>query len=349
MLSLLIWSVLATPATPAAPATPCHAPHIQAHLDTVLAELEAADPDHLTAAQRERRAHHLAVLAEYRDACEFPTQDFAPDRLVTVFVDDHDVHCAVGYLMMRDGRADLVTRIRQTRNTATIQELSDDPEVLAWLASAGLSPHDAARIQPSYCMMYFGGSCLCADKGHMGPIAGVAEATITAIDPEQNAVTATLNRVHGTGREPGDSLTVVWVEGDTVGREVLVVLRTEHLGTELEAARGKDPVDDHVSCTSQGMMTGEGSYCAYVPTSVYIDALRSEDCMGTLAAHDPRLAESVCDLDGAACTSSGLPANARDTGCGAGHAPLSTLLALAALLRLTTRSRAPLSRRRRPR
>lgn len=347
MLSLLVWSVLATPATPTPPATHCDAPHIQAHLDTVLAELGSADTNHLTADQLERRAHHLAVLAEYRDACEFPTQDLAPDRLVTVFVDDHDVHCAVGYLMMRDGQDDLVARIRETRNTATIQELGDDPEVLAWLSSAGLSPHDAARIQPSYCMMNFGGSCLCADKGYMGPIAGVAEATITAIIPEQNAVTATLNRVHGTGREPGDSVTVVWVQGDTVGREILVVLRTEHLGTELEPARGKDPFDDHVSCTSG--YDPEGIYCAYVPTSVYIDALRSEDCMSTLAAHDPRLAESVCDLDGAACTSAGLPANDRDSGCASGQTPLTALFTLFALLVLTTRSRAPLSRRRHPR
>lgn len=344
MLSLLVWTVLATPATPV---TPCDAPHIQAHLDTVLTELATADTDHLSAAQREARAHHLAVLAEYRDACEFPTQDLAPDRLVTVFVDDHDVHCAVGYLMMRDGRGDLVARIRQTQNTATIQELGHDPEVLAWLASAGLSPHDAARIQPSYCFVNRGGSCLCADQG--ASVAGVAEATITAIMTEQNAVTATLNRVHGSGREPGASVTVVWIPGDTVGREILVVLRTEHLGTGLEPARGKDPFDDHVSCTSQGMMTGEGSYCAYVPTSVYIDALRSEDCLGTLAAHDPRLAESVCDLDGAACTSAGLPANDRDTGCAAGHAPLAALLAFGALLRLAPRSRAPLSRRRHPR
>lgn len=348
MLSLLIWTVLATPGTPTTPATAaqrCDAPHIQAHLDTVLAELASADTDHLTAHELERRHHHLAVLAEYRDACEFPTQDLAPDRLVTVFVDDHDVHCAVGYLMMRDGQHDLVARIRQTSNTATIQELGDDPEVLAWLAFAGLSPHDAARIQPSYCMMNFGGSCLCADKGQMGPIAGIAEATITAITTEQNAVTATLSRVHGTGGEVGESVTVVWVQGDTVGREILVVLRTEHLGTDLEPARAKDPFDDHVSCTS-GAYESEGVYCAYVPTSVYIDALRSEDCLATLAAHDPKLARSVCDLDGAACTSSGLPANKQDDGCAAGHTPLLTLLALAFAPLI---ARAPLSRRRRPR
>lgn len=348
MLSLLVWSVLATPIAPTTPAAHCDAPHIQAHLDAVLAELGSADTNHLTPLQLERRAHHLAVLAEYRDACEFPTQDLAPDRLVTVFVDDDDVHCAVGYLMMRDGQDDLVARIRETRNTATIQELGHDPEVLSWLSLAGLSPQEAARIQPSYCFTNRGGSCLCADKGHMGPIAGVAEATITAIIPEQNAVTATLNRVHGTGREPGDSVTVVWVQGDTIGREILVVLRTEHLGTELEPARGKDPFDDHVSCTS-GYDPTEGIYCAYVPTSVYIDALRSEDCLSKLAAHDPRLAESVCDLDGAACTSAGLPANDRDSGCATGHAPLTALLAGCSLLVLTTRARALLSRRRHPR
>jgi hypothetical protein len=351
MTPFFLFALFATPQAP----PPCDKPHIQAHLDAVAVELAAADTSHLTPAQSDNRARHLAVLAEYRDACRFPSRfsvggpgtsgeagESGLDRLVTVFVDDDDVHCAVGHLMQQDGQRELVAAIRATRNTATIQELGQDPDVLAWLADAGLSPHEAARIQPSYCFQHRGGSCLCNDQYHMGPVFGVAEATLTSIASDNASAQASIVRVHGTGASPDDVVTVGVVDGDAVGRAILVVLRTEYGGTALEAVRGKTPVSDHVSCTSASTMD-DAYYCAYVPTSVYVDALRSEDCLQTLGAYDPKLEESVCALDNRVCTSSGLPAKDRDEGCGAGTTPLG--LALASLLLVGSRIGSRWSRR----
>jgi hypothetical protein len=123
---------------------------IRAHLEAVEAELLAADVSRLTAAQRAARARHIARLREYRLAGVFPHNHTVADRRVPVFVDEHGTHCAVGYLLARDGRGDVVGRVRTTRNNATVHELADDPDLVAWLAEAGLTLEEATRIQPTY-------------------------------------------------------------------------------------------------------------------------------------------------------------------------------------------------------
>lgn len=123
---------------------------VRAHLVRVEDELRAADVTHLTASQREARSRHLAVLREYHERGLFPHNHTVPDRRVPVFVDEHGTHCAVGYLLARDGRHDIVERIASERNLATVPELADDAELAAWLDGAGLSVEEAARIQPAY-------------------------------------------------------------------------------------------------------------------------------------------------------------------------------------------------------
>jgi hypothetical protein len=123
---------------------------IRAHLAAVVAELEAADVSALTPEQRAARARHIAVLREYREIGVFPHNHVLPGRRTPVFVDEHGTHCAVGYLLARDGRHDLVERIRVARNTATVAQLADDPDLVAWLEQAGLTLPEAARIQPWY-------------------------------------------------------------------------------------------------------------------------------------------------------------------------------------------------------
>lgn len=122
---------------------------VRAHVTRVEAELRAADVSHLTPAQRAARARHLDVLRAYRDTGVFP-HNHVVDRRTPVFVDEHGTNCAVGHLIARSGREDLVRRIARTRNYATVPELADDPELAAWLDEAGLSVEEAARIQPWY-------------------------------------------------------------------------------------------------------------------------------------------------------------------------------------------------------
>jgi hypothetical protein len=123
---------------------------IREHLLRVERELLTANVAHLTVAQRQHRALHIEVLREYRERGIFPHNHRVPGRRVPVFIDEHGTHCAVGYLIARSGHEELARRIAATRNLATVPELADVPELVAWLADAGLSVEEAARIQPWY-------------------------------------------------------------------------------------------------------------------------------------------------------------------------------------------------------
>jgi hypothetical protein len=150
--ALALAALLASRHTPRAVAAQAdvEAARIRAHLENVEHELLAADVSALSAEQRAARAYHIAVLREYREAGEFPHNHAAPDRRVPVFVDEHGMHSAVGYLIARSGRPDIVEHVRSTRNHATVHELADEPALREWLAQAGLTLDEAARIQPAY-------------------------------------------------------------------------------------------------------------------------------------------------------------------------------------------------------
>lgn len=122
---------------------------LRAHFDSVDAELRHAGVS-LTLAQLTSRETLIGWLREYRDAGTFPRNDRYPDRAMPFFRDSRGVLCAMAYLIDRSGRSDLVDRVAATRNSATIAELADDPALLAWLDSTGLTLAEAARIQPSY-------------------------------------------------------------------------------------------------------------------------------------------------------------------------------------------------------
>jgi hypothetical protein len=56
----------------------------------------------------------------------------------------------MAYLIDRSGRADIVNHVASTRNNAYIRELVDDPNLVRWLDTWGLTAEEAARIQPAY-------------------------------------------------------------------------------------------------------------------------------------------------------------------------------------------------------
>ncbi|MES3035403.1 MAG: hypothetical protein V4813_15495 [Gemmatimonadota bacterium] len=123
---------------------------LQAHFDSVDSELRAGTPATLRPSQRAARAQLIAWLHEYRDAGMFPENDRFAGRRVPFFVDHRGVRCAMGELIHRSGRADLVQSVAATRNNAYIGELADDPRLVAWLDSVGMTVAEAARVQPSY-------------------------------------------------------------------------------------------------------------------------------------------------------------------------------------------------------
>lgn len=122
---------------------------LRAHFDSVDTELRQAAPS-LTASQRDSRQTLIGWLREYRNAGAFPWNDRYPDRAMPFFRDSRGVLCAMAYLIDRSGRGDLVDRVAAARNNATIAELADDPALVAWLDSTGLTLAEAGRIQPTY-------------------------------------------------------------------------------------------------------------------------------------------------------------------------------------------------------
>jgi len=300
-------------------AEPCEAPHIQAHLARVEAELTSADTSHLTPTQRASRAHHVEVLRGYREACVFPHNTVAPGRITPVFVDERGVHCAVGYLMARDGRGDLVEKVRTSRNTARIQDLTGDPEIDAWLRDAGLSWFEAARIQPEYDFIECQRKrvdCLCAGvDGETAPVSAVGVGEVTSSQPPRLRVDA----VYGdTAVAPGDVVSIDSSYVDDVGNRAIVLL-------------DRDPARRIANLE----VTGTSVSCTYretrsvVPVDVYVDALRAEDCRTSLRAFDPNLGVGVCDA---------LPTDGA-SGCGGSAVPSGAAFALLALLVLVRRRR----------
>jgi hypothetical protein len=110
--------------------------------------LEATSPQ-LRPLQRAARMQLIAWLRVYRDAGRFPENDTF-SVATPFFVDHRGVRCAMGELLHLSGRDDIVRDVRDTRNNAYIAELVDDPRLVAWLDSVGLTAAEAARVQPSY-------------------------------------------------------------------------------------------------------------------------------------------------------------------------------------------------------
>ncbi|HEX2778311.1 MAG TPA: hypothetical protein VHM30_02360, partial [Gemmatimonadaceae bacterium] len=122
---------------------------LRSHFDSVDVELRAREVSALSEAQRARRETLIAWLRDYRDAGRFPENDrlsFA----APFFRDSRGVLCAMGYLIDRSGRGDIVDDVARSRNNAYIRELADDQRLVAWLDSTGLTVAEAARIQPQY-------------------------------------------------------------------------------------------------------------------------------------------------------------------------------------------------------
>ena len=123
---------------------------LRAHFDSVDQELRARDISRLSVEQRAMRTKLISWLRDYRNAGTFPENDRFTDRALPFFRDSRGTLCAMAYLVDRSGRTDIVDHIAKTRNNAFIRELADDPALVAWLETSGLSVDEAARIQPQY-------------------------------------------------------------------------------------------------------------------------------------------------------------------------------------------------------
>jgi hypothetical protein len=308
---------------------------IREHLAGAEAEMRARDVGHLGDTQRLVRAVLLEELAAYREAGVFPkNRDYR--ELTPYFVDADGVRCAMAHLVEIGGRPDLVAKIARERNNASIAELADEAELLAWLDAAGITVGEAARIQPSYCPTA-PASRLC-----QGTPQTVVAATVLARNVPPNRWTAETRpgrlRVdavyvgdgHGPGPAVGSEIeaTVYW--DAVIGAKAYYGLGDPRMTNGLW-----QPLPFAADGTVSLAMSEYGSSSAVtVGKEKAIEALTSKDCPAVLLAHDARWnGEPVdCDTPGPF----GCSTHAVRVGCAADV----TLVILVALLAARARRRA---------
>lgn len=295
------------------------------------AELEARsrELDGLTAEQRTVRALLLEELSLYREAGVFPANpDF--DVPMPYFIDARGVRCAMAHLMEIGGAAELVQEIARTRNNAFVAELAADPRVVAWLDAAGLSPEEAARIQPTYCPAK-ANSCVCYKAGEAKL---VLKGTASGEGYQHRLTVA---EIAGAGEgacaeiQVGDEVELSTARGVRPGAVATAVAR-ERSGSD----GGSDCVVELVYAAIDGEPTcdnglAETALPEHLTAVEALAALGAEDCVGHLnarsSAWDAQPANACADDD----------ASPFGPGCGAagahpGAAGLTTMAVLGALL-----------------
>lgn len=122
--------------------------YIQAHLSSVLAILRSNPGNELSKEQFRSRMHLIGLLDGYRLTGNFPMNYYRNER-IPVFIDEHNTHCAVGYLMQQTGHEDMARRISVTDNYVWVKDIQD-AEVPAWQKASGFSMDELKLIQGAY-------------------------------------------------------------------------------------------------------------------------------------------------------------------------------------------------------
>lgn len=121
---------------------------VQLHLQSVIRLLKERSITGLSANQLQARANNIALLAGYAEAGSFPRNITHRGR-IPVFVDDRNVPCAVGYLMLLAGYTDFVGETRTNVNNIYIRQIKSDV-FTKFHAESGLTLDELALIQPCY-------------------------------------------------------------------------------------------------------------------------------------------------------------------------------------------------------
>ncbi|MGE3799895.1 MAG: toxin-antitoxin system YwqK family antitoxin [Candidatus Kapaibacterium sp.] len=122
--------------------------YVQAHLSSVIPILRSNPVSHLSAEQYECRTHLIEVLDGYREGGKFPLNYYRHER-IPVFIDEHNTHCAVGYLLQQTGHEELARRIAATDNYAWVKDIHEK-ELLEWQEASGFTLEELKLIQGAY-------------------------------------------------------------------------------------------------------------------------------------------------------------------------------------------------------
>ncbi len=121
---------------------------LQTHLRLVETLLRRYTPADLDSRQLAKRRRNLDRLHPYWSAGRFPINETHGSR-IPVFVDRHETHCAVGWLLRESGKNELIRTVRQADNNIFIRDIHD-PDFAQWQEQSGLTLAELALIQPSY-------------------------------------------------------------------------------------------------------------------------------------------------------------------------------------------------------
>lgn len=122
--------------------------YIQTHLELVIGILKKADITDLNDDQRSMRTHLIAVLSDYRLQGIFPLNYYRSER-IPVFIDEHNTHCAVGYLIRESGYGNLALQISKTDNYVWVKDLEGE-QVMEWQKLSGFTLEELKLIQGAY-------------------------------------------------------------------------------------------------------------------------------------------------------------------------------------------------------
>jgi len=121
---------------------------IQCHLNQVVKHLKAATPMSLSEFQKTNRLNLINALSIYAKNKQFPVNKYHLTRR-PYFVDENNVHCAVGYLMAFSGHENLVAAIQTEHNYDYIEDIRTEG-VTEWAFEQGFTLDELKWIQPTY-------------------------------------------------------------------------------------------------------------------------------------------------------------------------------------------------------
>lgn len=203
------------------------------------------------------------------------------------------------------GQGALVRQIARTENDATVHALARRPEVRAWLAAAGLSLDEAARIQPSYCYYVEADACFCSRERELGEPdpTGFAVATVIALDAQTMRIR--VDRIGGVlpGLAVGDEREMAR-ESNAVGSQLLVGYDYSASPSGVDAGGGPvlARVNSRLRIEAGSVECDFNAVTAVRPVSVdtAFDALLAmgSECVDVLASDDSGWNQRTCDNPG---------------------------------------------------
>ncbi|MCI5056185.1 MAG: hypothetical protein MRY83_08755 [Flavobacteriales bacterium] len=120
---------------------------IKAHLQYALEKVEANPISDSSLIENRRK--NLAHLQDYINLGKFPENTKYKYERRPCFIDDAGTICAVGYLVQETAGRSLAEEINTKFQYAFLEDMND-PDLMEWQKSSGLSVKELATIQPTY-------------------------------------------------------------------------------------------------------------------------------------------------------------------------------------------------------